>query len=189
MAAGGDPDRIVLGSGGPAAAVALPARDRGGPRALGRMLMRSMLDDWNDTPSAHQMAGLGVFDRTSSETGWSALLGAPRSCGGRLALRRARSRGRPVRSSPPAFIDVGSAETFRDEDVTCASRVWQAGGSAEPHVWPGGFHGFDSPVPEAALSVDARAARIRCCAGCWASEPPPRPGRAIGEERRWFGAA
>jgi hypothetical protein len=28
-------------------------------------------------------------------------------------------------------------------------------------VWPGGFHGFDGLVPQASLSVDARAARLR----------------------------
>lgn len=77
----------------------------------------------------------------------------------RVAVRRPGPRGRPLRP-PPAFIDVGSAETFRDEDVTYASRIWQAGGSAELHVWPGGFHGFDGLVPQAALSVDARAARL-----------------------------
>ena len=60
---------------------------------------------------------------------------------------------------PPTFIDVGSAETFRDEDVAYASRIWQAGGRVELHVWPGGFHGFDVVVPHAAISQDAIAAR------------------------------
>ncbi|MGW7721706.1 alpha/beta hydrolase, partial [Streptomyces chartreusis] len=40
-----------------------------------------------------------------------------------------------------------------------ASRVWQAGGEAELHVWPGGFHGFDALAPDAELSKRARAAR------------------------------
>ena len=48
---------------------------------------------------------------------------------------------------PPAFIDVGSAEVFRDEAVTYASRLWAAGVQAELHVWPGGFHGFASVPP------------------------------------------
>jgi acetyl esterase/lipase len=61
---------------------------------------------------------------------------------------------------PPAFIDVGSAETFRDEDVAYASRIWLAGGDAELHVWPGGFHGFTGMVPEAAISVAAKAAEL-----------------------------
>ena len=57
------PDRIVIAGGsaggGLAAAVALMARDRGGPALAGQMLMCPMLDDRNDTPSAVQMACLG----------------------------------------------------------------------------------------------------------------------------------
>ncbi|WP_374199229.1 alpha/beta hydrolase [Streptomyces sp. ISL-44] len=58
-------------------------------------------------------------------------------------------------------MEVGSAETFRDEDVAYANAIWQAGGQAELHVWPGAFHGFDTLAPRAALSQDARAARSR----------------------------
>ncbi|WP_327348020.1 alpha/beta hydrolase [Streptomyces europaeiscabiei] len=161
---GGDPDRIVLAGGsaggGLAAALALLARDRQGPRPLGQLLMCPMLDDRNDTLSAHQMAGLGVWDRTANETGWNALLGEARGTDD-VEPYAAPARAADLSGLPPAFIDVGSAETFRDEDVTYASRIWQAGGSAELHVWPGGFHGFDGLVPEAALSVDAREARLR----------------------------
>ncbi|MFM9587985.1 alpha/beta hydrolase [Streptomyces scabiei] len=161
---GGDPDRLVLAGGsaggGLAAALALLARDRKGPRLLGQLLMCPMLDDRNDTFSAHQMAGLGVWDRTANETGWNALLGE-RSGTDAVEPYAAPARAADLSGLPPAFIDVGSAETFRDEDVTYATRIWQAGGSAELHVWPGGFHGFDGLVPRAALSVDAREARLR----------------------------
>ncbi|UUU27241.1 alpha/beta hydrolase [Streptomyces sp. DSM 40750] len=161
---GGDPDRIILAGGsaggGLAAALALLARDRQGPRPIGQLLTCPMLDDRNDTLSAHQMTGLGVWDRTANETGWNALLGEARGTDD-VSPYAAPARADDLSDLPPAFIDVGSAETFRDEDVTYASRIWQAGGSAELHVWPGGFHGFDGFVPQAALSVDARAARLR----------------------------
>ncbi|MEV7783551.1 alpha/beta hydrolase, partial [Kitasatospora sp. NPDC088351] len=49
----------------------------------------------------------------------------------------------------------------RDEDVAYANAIWQAGGQAELHVWPGAFHGFDSCAPQAALTQDARNARYR----------------------------
>ena len=61
---------------------------------------------------------------------------------------------------PPAYLDVGSAETFRDEVVTYASRLWQAGEVAELHVWPGGFHGFEGFAPQTALARTAVAARL-----------------------------
>lgn len=140
--------------------MALLARDRNGPRAIGQVLMCPMLDDRNDTPSAHQMAGLGVWDRTSNETGWNALLGDARGTAD-VSPYAAPARAHDLSGLPPAFIDVGSAETFRDEDIAYASRIWHAGGIAELHVWPGGFHGFDGMVPRAALSQEARAARLR----------------------------
>jgi len=158
-----DPERIIVAGGsaggGLAAAVALLARDRGGPALAGQMLLCPMLDDRNDTPSALQMAGLGVWDRAANETGWAALLGAA-SGGPDVSPYAAPARATDLSGLPPAFIDVGSAETFRDEDVTYASRIWQAGGVAELHVWPGGFHGFSGMAPQATVSQAASAAPL-----------------------------
>ncbi|MFI5960767.1 alpha/beta hydrolase [Streptomyces asoensis] len=160
---GADPERIVLAGasagGGLTAALALLLRDRGGPRPLGQILMCPMLDDRNDTPSGHQMAGLGVWDRTANETGWTALLGERRG-GPDVPPYAAPARAEDLSGLPPAFLDVGSAETFRDEVVAYASRIWQSGGVAELHVWPGGFHGFDGFAPQAALSRSARSAQL-----------------------------
>ncbi|GGV24155.1 esterase [Actinomadura cremea] len=158
-----DADRVVVGGtsagGGLAAALALMARDRGGPALFGQLLMCPMLDDRNDTPSSVQMAGLGVWDRASNQAGWTALLGGARGTDA-VSPYAAPARAGDLSGLPPAFIDVGSAETFRDEDVAYAARIWQAGGRAELHVWPGGFHGFDMMAPHAAISHDARAARL-----------------------------
>nr|MDT0658572.1 alpha/beta hydrolase [Micromonospora sp. DSM 115978] len=159
-----DPDRILIAGGsaggGLAAGVALMARDLGGPALIGQVLICPMIDDRNDTPSSLQMAGLGVWDRTSNDTGWTALLGDRRG-GPDVSPYAAPARATDLTGLPPAFIDVGSAETFRDEDVSYATRIWQAGGRAELHVWPGGFHGFDGLAPQAALSQEAQAARLR----------------------------
>ncbi|MFJ9582524.1 alpha/beta hydrolase [Streptomyces acidicola] len=160
---GGDPERIVIvgasAGGGLTAALALLTRDRGGPRPLGQILMCPMLDDRNDTPSAHQMAGLGVWDQKSNETGWTALLGDRRG-GPDVSPYAAPARAEDLSGLPPAFLDVGSAETFRDETTAYASRIWQAGGVAELHVWPGGFHGYEGFAPQAALSQATVAARL-----------------------------
>ena len=93
---GVDPERIVVvggsAGGGLAAALALLARDRGGPALAGQLLMCPMLDDRNDTPSAHQMAGL----RDVGPAGQRGRLdGAARRRPrrpGRLAVRRAGPR-------------------------------------------------------------------------------------------------
>ncbi|GHH16972.1 alpha/beta hydrolase [Streptomyces lanatus] len=160
---GGDARRIVVAGasagGGLSAALALLTRDRGGPELIGQMLMCPMLDDRNDSPSTYQMAGLGIWDRTANETGWTALLGERRG-GADVPAYAAPARAEDLSGLPPAFLDVGSAETFRDEVVAYASRIWQAGGVAELHVWPGGFHGFDGFAPQAAVSQACQRAHV-----------------------------
>ncbi|MCX4785139.1 MULTISPECIES: alpha/beta hydrolase [unclassified Streptomyces] len=159
-----DVDRVVIGGksagGGLAAALALLARDRGGPGALGQLLLCPMLDDRGSTFSSHQMTGLGVWDLTSNTTAWKALLG-DRYGAADLPPYAAPARATDLSGLPPTYIDVGSAEMFRDEDVAYANAIWQAGGEAELHVWPGAYHGFDGLAPRAALSQDARNARTR----------------------------
>jgi acetyl esterase/lipase len=157
-----DEERIVLvggsAGGGIAAAVALVARDRGGPTLAGQLLMCPMLDDRNDSPSVLQMAGLPMWNRQANEVGWTALLGDARG-GPDVPPYAAPARATDLSGLPPTFIDVGSADSFRSEDVDYANRIWLAGGRAELHVWPGGFHGFDGMVPTAAISRSAVAAR------------------------------
>lgn len=158
-----DEERIVLvggsAGGGLAAAVALLARDRGGPALAGQLLMCPMLDDRNDTPSAHQMAGLPMWNRQANEVGWTALLGAARG-GPDVSPYAAPARAENLSGLPPTFVDVGSTDTFRSEDVDYAERIWRAGGVAELHVWPGGFHGFGGIAPNAGISKAAVAERV-----------------------------
>ncbi|MEU6113131.1 alpha/beta hydrolase [Streptomyces sp. NPDC047117] len=161
---GGDPARIVVAGGsaggGLTAALALMTRDRNGPRILGQLAMCPMLDDRNDTVSARQMAGHGLWDRHDNGVGWAALLGTASGTAD-VPAYAAPARATDLSGLAPAYIDAGAAETFRDEAVTYATRIWQAGGDAELHIWPGGFHGFDQLAPEATISRDARHARVR----------------------------
>ncbi|EOD64724.1 alpha/beta hydrolase fold domain-containing protein, partial [Amycolatopsis vancoresmycina] len=144
--------------GGLAAALALLVRDRGGPALAGQLLVCPMLDDRSDTPSAVDFDGHGLWDRTANLIGWTAYLGDRRGTAD-VPAYAAPARAEDLSGLPPAFLDVGAVETFRDEVVTYARRIWAAGGDAELHVWPGGFHGFDSLAPEAKISRAARAAR------------------------------
>lgn len=169
-----DLDRLVVlglsAGGGLAASLSLLARDRGGPQVAGQMLLTPMLDDRNDTASALQnntnsvldMDGTTVrgtaHDRDSNGTCWRALLG--RSPGGSdVSAYASAARAEDVSGLPSTYVDVGSAETFRDEAVIYASRIWQARGVAELHVFPGGYHGYDHYAPTAAISQATRKAR------------------------------
>lgn len=159
-----DPSRVVVAGasagGGLAAALTLLSRGRGGPALAGQLLMQPMLDDRNDTPSSHELLdGDTNWDRTANLTGWTALLGERRG-GVDVPAAAAPARAADLSRLPPAFIDVGSMDVLRDEDVDYAVRLWRAGGQAELHVWPGGFHGFDVAAPTTALAGAARAARL-----------------------------
>lgn len=148
-------DRLMLAGGsaggGIAAGMALAARDRGGPRLCGQVLDYPMLDDRGVTPSTRQFDGVGVWDRVSNETGWRALLGD--ACGGPdVSPYAAPARATDLSGLPPAFIDVGAAEIFRDEAIAYAGGIWTAGGDAELHVWAGAFHGCDIFAPHTVLS-------------------------------------
>jgi len=152
---------MVAGSsagGGLAAGVALLARDRGGPALCAQLLQCPMIDDRLETVASHQYINDGTFSRGSAETGWNALLGERRG-GKEVSIYAAPSRATDLSGLPPAFIEVGSAEIFRDENVEYASRLWASGVQAELHVWPGAYHRFQAFAPTAALSVIADTTR------------------------------
>ncbi|HJQ05491.1 MAG TPA: alpha/beta hydrolase fold domain-containing protein [Nocardioides sp.] len=151
---GFNPDRLMIAGasagGGLAAGTALLARDRKGPRLVGQVLIYPMLDDRDSTTSTRQIDGVGMWDRQSNLLGWTSLLGERRGTAD-VSIYAAPARATDLTGLPPAYIDCGSAEVFRDEDVAYASGLWAAGVQAELHVWPGGFHGFDLVAPDTTL--------------------------------------
>lgn len=157
-----DPARILIAGasagGGLAAGTALLARDRQGPALIGQLLICPMIDDRDETVSTHQIDGVGVWDRGSNVTGWTALLGDRKGTAG-VSIYAAPARATDLSGLPPAYIDCGSAEVFRDEDVAYATKLWEAGVQAELHVWAGGFHGFDLMAGHAAVARASLAAR------------------------------
>ncbi|MFD0476450.1 alpha/beta hydrolase fold domain-containing protein [Nonomuraea thailandensis] len=157
-----DPGRVVVAGasagGGLAAGVTLMARDRGTPPIAAQVLICPMLDHRNTTTSSRQYAGEpGVWTRESNEFAWNAMLGGLYGDGVPGYVSPATAED--LSGLPTTYIDAGSAEVFRDEDVEYATRIWGAGGQAELHVWAGGFHGFDALFPRAALSAAARETR------------------------------
>ncbi|MFF8593929.1 alpha/beta hydrolase [Streptomyces sp. NPDC015220] len=162
---GVDPRRVVVmggsAGGGLSAGVALLARDRGGPPLAGQLLLCPMLDDRNTTVSSHQYDGLGTWQRAMNLLGWRALLGdRAGDPAAEVPVYAAPARAGDLSGLPPAFVEAGSAELFRDEDVAYASAVWAAGGQAELHIWQGAFHGFDVFAPDHEVTRAALAARL-----------------------------
>ena len=163
-ALGLDPDRILIGGksagAGLAAALTLLTRDRGGPAPIGQLLMSPMLDDRDERFSTRQMAAVDTVDGTSKATFWQAYLG-DRYGTADVPAYAAAGRANDLSALPPTYVDVGSAENFRDDAVAYADTLWRTGRDAELHVWPGAFHGYDTIAPNATVSRDALEARTR----------------------------
>ncbi len=156
-----DPAKLVIAGtsagGGLAAGTTLLARDRKGPALAAQVLICPMLDHRNDSSSSHQFDGPAVWSRDANAFGWRSVL---KDIGDwPVPSYVSPAIADDLSGLPTAYIDAGSAEVFRDEAVTYATRIWTAGGQAELHVWAGGFHGFDALFPQAAISQTARQAR------------------------------
>ncbi|MBM7773900.1 acetyl esterase/lipase [Actinokineospora baliensis] len=160
---GVDASRIVVtgasAGGGLSAGVSLLARDRGGPHIAGQVLLCPMLDDRNESVSTRQYDGRGAWDRNNNDTAWDAILG-PLRFTDEASPYQVPARMADLSNLPPAFIDVGAAEIFRDEATEYALRIWATGGNAELHVWAGGYHGFSGFSPDAQVSRTAEETRL-----------------------------
>lgn len=150
---------LVVGSsagGGLAAGVSLMARDRGGPEVGGMMLLAPMLDNRQTSASWKQFTS-GIWNADENRLGWRALLGTNSDDGSHPHAVPGRTTDHG--NLPTTYVEVGSAELFRDESAAFASGIWAAGGRAELHVWDGGFHGFDNHL-HTALAQGATEARF-----------------------------
>jgi len=141
---GVDPARIgvhgVSAGGGLAAALALVARDRGGPSLAFQLLDCPMIDDRQQTVSS-RANGLAVWSKESNTFGWRAYLGSLYGTND-VPTHAAPARETDLRGLPPAFVSVGTVDGFHDEDVDYAVRLNHAGVPTELHVYPGAPHGY-----------------------------------------------
>jgi acetyl esterase/lipase len=148
---GFDPDRLAVyggsAGGGLTIAVVLLARDRGFPAIRFQMPIYPMIDDTNETASSHEITDVGVWDRSANIEAWQWYLG-----GGKADQYAAPTRAEDLSGLPPAFIDVGTVDMFRDEDIAFAMRLMQAGVPTELHVNPGAYHASEVLAPQAELS-------------------------------------
>ncbi len=136
-----DPQRIaVFGSsagGGLAAALALLARDRGGPSLCFQYLGVPELDDRLSTASMQTFVDTPIFNRNGAANSWEAYLGDKRD----VSFYAAPARATDLKGLPPAFISTMEFDPLRDEGIIYALHLLEAGVSVELHQYPGTFHG------------------------------------------------
>lgn len=162
---GVDPDKIIIGGGsgggGLAAGVALMARDKGEVNLFAQCLIYPMIDDRNTTVSSQQYTeGHGhIWPRESNTFAWNALLGEGHADRDDISPYVVPARAVDLSGLPTTYIDVGSAEVFRDEDIKYALRLLEAGVQTELHVWRGGYHGYDTLAVESEVAKATTSTR------------------------------
>jgi acetyl esterase/lipase len=141
--------------GGLVLAVVLMARDRNSMSFKYMLPIYPMIDDRNETSSTHEVTEIGIWDRAGNIEAWNWYLGG-KSADGYAAPARATD----LSGLPPAFIDVGELDAFRDEDTEFALRLLKSGVACEFRIYPGAYHASEIFAPEADLSKRIVAGRV-----------------------------
>jgi acetyl esterase len=141
---GVDPQRVAVrgasAGGGLAAALALLARDRGGPALRFQALAIPELDDRLETPSMAEFVDTPMWTRARAENSWRQYLGTEPGAPD-VSPYAAPARAEDLSRLPAAYISVCEFDPLRDEGITYAQRLVQAGVHTELHLYPGTFHG------------------------------------------------
>lgn len=159
-----DPARIAVygdsAGGGLAVGVALMARDNNlQPPLAKQILLFPMLDDRNMTPN-EDMEPFAFFKTHDNVTAWTALLGEQAGKpDADISPYAAPARAKSLAGLPPTYIDVGTLDIFRDEDMVFASRLLAENITTEFHLYPGLPHAFDLIAPN--ISASKRASQNR----------------------------
>jgi triacylglycerol lipase len=156
-ALGFDAGRIVVAGesagGGLAAALAIMARDLGGPAIAGQLLTYPMLDyrtGGDECPYRNPATGEFIWTRASNRFGWRALQGDYQIDDARRGWF-SPSLADDLSNLPPAYIATGSLDLFFDENLDYARRLVAAGVPVDLHSYAGAIHAFNA-IPTAALS-------------------------------------
>ncbi|KAI1630505.1 arylesterase/monooxygenase [Exophiala viscosa] len=162
-----DPARIaVMGEsagGGLAAGLALYARDQQfSPPIAKQILIYPMLDDRNTTRD-ERLEEFAVWRNADSITGWTALLGKDIIGTDNVSPYAAPAGAKDLTGLPPAYIDVGELDIFRDEDLEYARKLAAAGVWVEFHLHAGVPHGFEILAPTSDVAKRALSDRARVC--------------------------
>jgi acetyl esterase/lipase len=167
-----DPGRLAIfgGSAGGnlALATALKARDLGGPALSYVVALYPMVDHRNITRSAHEVTEIGPWDRRANVEAWEWFLAGQEPDGYAAPLHAEDMAG-----LPPTFIDVGTADLFRDENLALAQRLLAAGVTAELHVYPGVYHAAEHYAPDAEAARHMWAVRLRALRRALGIRPVP----------------
>jgi acetyl esterase len=159
---GGDPERIATcgdsAGGNLAAAIAIAARDRQGPRLAAQLLLYPVTD-FNFTTGSYEENGEGyLLTRGSMQWFWAHYLG-PQELGKDPFACPARADN--LVGLPPAFVATAEFDPLRDEGEAYAANLRTAGVEVTAKRYDGMVHGFAwtlGATPSGAVLIDDLAA-------------------------------
>jgi acetyl esterase len=144
----------VMGRDAGAALVAGLAQrvfDDEGPPILVQILHQPMLDS-DASPSRREFHRTPGLNGPAVSRAWGHYLGHGSTGGQHVPAHRANLEG-----LPPTFISCCEIDPCRDEAIDYANRLLHAFVHTELHVVAATFNGFDSAVPDWAVSQENRA--------------------------------
>ncbi|MEO1061729.1 MAG: alpha/beta hydrolase [Actinomycetota bacterium] len=156
-----DAGRLVVGGqsagGGLAASMAQRLHDRG-VALRGQLLVYPMLDD--RTAARDDLADTEhpVWSKASNRAAWAAYLPSPPGAVDQPE-HAVPSRREDLTGLAPAWIGVGTADVFHDEDLAYAERLRDAGVEATLDVVDGAVHAFEVLAPDVEISREFVAAQ------------------------------
>lgn len=161
---GCDPARLAVAGdsagGNLSAAVAIMARDRGGPAIRHQLLLYPVTDDDFSLPSYAENGGGEYFlGEAMMRWFWDQYLGDT----GPAPLARVGSTAN-LADLPSATVITAEYDPLRDEGMAYARRLADAGGAVDAAIAPGMIHGFFSmfeAVPDAWPWIERAGANLR----------------------------
>ncbi|MDP1821562.1 MAG: alpha/beta hydrolase [Acidimicrobiales bacterium] len=155
--------------GGLAAALALLARDRGGPPVCFQLLGIPELDHRAATTSMRTFVDTPLLTRDDIVASWAHYLGPDP---GEVSHYASPALADDLTDLPPAYVATMELDPLRDEGIAYALRLLEAGISVELHSFPGTFHG-SSIMTTAAVSRRAEVEQLAAIERGLGLTPPP----------------
>ncbi len=159
-----DPGRVGVGGssagGALTAAVALMARDRGGPALAVQILNYPVIDDRMQSASMRAFHSTPMWTSGSNADMWEHYLGDP-SERGEVSAYAAPGRATDLRGLPAAYVLTAELDPLRDEGIAYATRLMEAGVPTELHTVAGACHGFDIIAAAGTLGQRAIEEQVR----------------------------
>lgn len=160
-----DPARLAVAGdsagGNLAAAVAIRARDEGGPKLRHQLLVYPVADADFETASYAENGGGNYFLSTAMmQWFWNHYIGQGATPHSHAAILRHDD----LAGLPPATVLVAQYDPLRDEGLAYADALKAAGVAVETELAPGMIHGFFSmfeAVPDAMPYIDRAGARLK----------------------------